>query len=183
VTDPIRRSGVLEAGAEQVISAVKEQGLEGIVAKSVSSKYEPGQRTGQWTKYKTNRGQEFVVGGYRVGQNQFDNLAIGYYEGNRLLFIAKLKNGFTPAAKKAIYERLKKLETAKCPFANLPGAKNARRGEALTEEAMRKYRWTKPTLVVQADFTDWTDANHLRHSRFIGLRDDKDAREVRKEEA
>ncbi len=183
LNDPIRRSGTLDAAAEQVIAAVKQQGLEGIVAKRVSSRYESGQRTGQWVKYKTDRGQEFVVGGYKVGKDQFDNLAIGYYEGDRFLFIAKLKNGFTPAAKKSIYERLKKLGIAKCPFDNLPERKNDRRGEALTEEAMRKYRWTKPDLVVQVDFTAWTDANHLRHSRFVGLRDDKEARDVRKEEA
>ncbi|MFL6451559.1 MAG: non-homologous end-joining DNA ligase [Bryobacteraceae bacterium] len=182
VSDPIRRSAILNASAEQVIAAVKDKGLEGLVAKRSGSRYEPGQRTGQWVKYKTNRGQEFVVGGYRVGRNEFDNLAIGYYEGNKLLFIAKLKNGFTPTAKKAIYERLRKLETTKCPFDNLPESKNARRGEALTEEATKNYRWTKPALVVQVDFTDWTAANHLRHSSFVGLRDDKKARDVHKEE-
>jgi DNA ligase D-like protein (predicted ligase) len=182
-SDPIRLSAILNASAEQVIAAVKEQGLEGIVAKRSTSRYEPGQRSGQWVKYKTNQGQEFVVGGYRVGRNQFDNLAIGYYEDKRLVFIAKLKNGFTPAAKKAIHDRLKALETAKCPFDNLPESKNARRGEALTEEAMKNYRWVKPRLVVQAEFTDWTAANHLRHSRFRGLREEKDAKEVRKEDA
>ncbi len=183
VPDPIRISAALNASAEQVIAAVKEQGLEGIVAKRSTSRYEPGQRSGQWVKLKTNQGQEFVVGGYRVGKNSFDNLAIGYYDGDDLLFIAKLKNGFTPAAKKAIHGRLEKLAIAKCPFANLPESKGARRGEALTEEAMKKYRWVKPKLVLQVEFTDWTAANHLRHSRFLGLRDDKTAREVHKEEA
>ncbi len=181
-SEPIRRSVVLNASAERVIAAVKEQGLEGIVAKRSAARYEPGERSGQWVKFKTNRGQEFVVGGYRIGKNFFDNLAIGYYDGKRLLFIAKLKNGFTAAAKKAIYERLHKLETTQCPFANLPEPKNARRGEALTEAAMKSYRWVKPKLVVQADFTDWTQANHLRHSSFVGLREDKDATEVSKEE-
>jgi bifunctional non-homologous end joining protein LigD len=181
ISDPIRRSAVLQASAQRVIRAVKTQGLEGIVAKRSSSRYEPGQRSGQWVKFKTSQGQEFVVGGYRVGKNYFDNLAIGYYAGDRLLFVAKLKNGFTPAAKKVIAERLKKLESSKCPFSNLPESKNARRGEALTEEAMKNYRWIKPKLVVQADFTDWTAANHLRHCRFVGLREDKEAREVIKE--
>ena len=181
ISDPIRRSAVLQASAERVIRAVKEQGLEGVVAKRTGSRYEPGQRSGHWVKFKTSQGQEFVVGGYRVGKNYFDNLAIGYYEGDRLLFVAKLKNGFTAAAKEAIANRLNKLETSKCPFANLPESKNARRGEALTEEAMKNYRWIKPKLVVQADFTDWTGANHLRHSRFVGLREDKHARDVTKE--
>jgi DNA ligase D-like protein (predicted ligase) len=183
ISDPIRRSTVLQASAERVVRAVKEQGLEGIVAKRSGSRYEPGQRSGQWVKFKTNQGQEFVVGGYRIGKNYFDNLAIGYYEGDRLLFIAKLKNGFTAAARKTLAERLKKLDTRKCPFANLPESKDARRGEALTAEAMKNYRWIEPKLVVRADFTDWTGANHLRHSSYVGLREDKDPREVVKEES
>jgi bifunctional non-homologous end joining protein LigD len=183
ISDPIRLSAILRASAERVTGAVKEQGLEGVVAKRSGSRYEPGQRSGQWVKFKTSQGQEFVVGGYRVGKNYFDNLAIGYYAGDRLMFVAKLKNGFTPAARKTIAERLSKLETTKCPFANLPESKNARRGEALTVEAMKNYRWIKPRLVVRVDFTDWTGANHLRHSRYIGLREDKDPREVIKEES
>jgi ATP-dependent DNA ligase len=63
----------------------------------------------------------------------------------------------------------------------LPEPKGARRGEALTPEVMKKCRWLKPVLVAQTEFTEWTDANHLRHSRFVGLRDDKDAREVSRE--
>jgi ATP-dependent DNA ligase len=122
------------------------------------------------------------VGGYRPGgKHHFDNLAIGYYENNQLIFIAKLKNGFTPDAKEEIYGRLQKLQTDKCPFANLPEPKNARRREALTAEATKKYRWIKPKLVVQVEFTDWTSTNHLRHSRSAGIRDDKDPRQVRKE--
>jgi len=181
ISDPIRRSAVLQASAPRVIQAVKKQGLEGIVAKRSGSRYESGQRSGQWVKFKTSQGQEFVVGGYRVGKNYFDNLAIGYYAGDRLLFVAKLKNGFTPAARKSIADRLRNFETSKCPFSNLPEGKNTRRGEALTAEAMQNYRWIRPKLVVQADFTDWTAANHLRHSRFVGLREDKEPREVTKE--
>jgi bifunctional non-homologous end joining protein LigD len=113
--------------------------------------------------------------------DHFDNLAIGYYEKEQLIFIAKLKNGFTPEAKDEIYRRLQKLKADKCPFANLPEPKNARRGEALTAAAMKNYRWIKPKLVVQVEFTDWTPTNHLRHSRFAGIREDKDPRDVTKE--
>ena len=60
--------------------------------------------------------------------------------------------------KDEIFERLRRLETKTCPFANLPEPKNARRGEALTAEAMKKYRWIRAELVVQLEFTDWTDA-------------------------
>jgi bifunctional non-homologous end joining protein LigD len=177
--DPIRISAVLNAPASDLISAIREQGLEGIVAKRANARYESGERSGNWIKYKINRGQELVIGGYKPGsKNHFENLAIGYYDQDRLIFIAKLKNGFTPALKDQIFERFQGLETKTCPFANLPEPKNARRGEALTSEAMKKYRWLRPELVAEVEFTDWTDANHLRHSKFVALRDDKTPREV-----
>ncbi len=182
VGDPIRISAVLQAAANDVIAAVKQQGLEGVIAKRSDSRYESGGRSGSWVKFKVNRGQELVIGGYRPsGKNHFDALAIGYYEQDRLIFIAKLKNGFTPADRDEISARFKGLETKTCPFANLPEPKNARRGEALTADAMKKYRWLRPQLVAQVEFTDWTAANHLRHSRFAALRDDKNPREVVKE--
>jgi bifunctional non-homologous end joining protein LigD len=177
--DPIRASAVLKARAEDLIAAIREQGLEGIVAKRTDSKYEPGARSGRWVKYKVNQGQELVIGGYKPsGKNHLDNLVVGYYDQDRLIFIAKIKNGFTPALKDEIYERIKAYETKTCPFANLPEDKNARRGEALTAEAMKKYRWLRPEVVAQIEFTDWTAANHLRHSKFVALRDDKNPREV-----
>ena len=67
-------------------------------------------------------------------------------------------------------------------FANLPEPKNARRGEAITAEVMKTIRWLKPELVAQVDYVDWTEADHLRHAKFVALRDDKDPREVVKEE-
>jgi bifunctional non-homologous end joining protein LigD len=177
--ESIRISARLEAPAKGLIRAVKEQGLEGIIAKRSASRYEPGERSGAWVKYKVNRGQELVIGGYKpAGKNHFDNLAVGYYEGERLIFIGKIKNGFTPAIKDEVFEEFEGLETKTCPFANLPEPKNARRGEALTIEAMKKYKWLRPELVAQVEFTDWTAANHLRHSKFVALRDDKNPREV-----
>jgi len=130
---------------------------------------------------KVNQGQELVIGGYMPGKNGFQSLLVGYYEGERLLFNAKVKNGLVPHVREAVYRRMKPLETDECPFDNLPEPKGARRGEALTAEVMKKCRWVKPKLVAQIEFTDWTEANHLRHSRFAGLRDDKDPREVRRE--
>ena len=152
---------------------MREQGLEGVVAKRADAPYESGLRSGAWVKCKVNRSRELVIGGYKPGgKHHFENLAVGYYEAERLVFIAKVKNGFTPALKEEIFERLQKLETAECPFANLPEPKNARRGEALTEEAMKKYHWVRPELAAEVEFTDWTDANHLRHSRFVGIREE-----------
>ena len=132
-------------------------------------------------KYKLQQGQELVIGGYIPGKNRFTSLLAGYYDGNKLNFNAKIKNGFVPQVKEEIFQRFRGIETDVCPFANLPEPKNARRGEALTAEVMKKCKWLKPKLVARVDFADWTDANHLRHSRFVTLRDDKDPREVTRE--
>ena len=78
---------------------VKEFGFEGIVAKRKDSVYESGKRTGAWVNYKVNRGQEFVIGGYTPG-NPFDALIVGYYEGKRLLYSAKVRNGFMPRSRR-----------------------------------------------------------------------------------
>ncbi len=156
---PVRLSAVLDAAANDLKTAVKSQGLEGIIAKRVDSRYESGERSGAWVKFRVNKGQELVIGGYRIGKNYFDNLAVGYYnDAGRLIFIAKIKNGFTPDVKHKVFERLHPLETKVCPFHNLPEPKTARRGEALTAEAMKNYRWLKPKLVAEVEFTDWTAA-------------------------
>jgi bifunctional non-homologous end joining protein LigD len=174
-------SATLEAPPADLLAAAREQGLEGIIAKRVTSVYEAGRRSGAWVKVRVNKGQELVIGGYRPGAGGFDYLLIGYYEGKDLIFVAKLKNGFTPRTKQEVASHFPRLESAKTPFANLPEPKNARRGEAITADVMKKIRWLRPELVVQVDFVDWTEANHLRHARFVSLRDDKDPREVRKE--
>jgi bifunctional non-homologous end joining protein LigD len=96
-------------------------------------------------------------------------------------FIAKIKNAFTPDVKKQVFDRLRPLETKMCPFDNLPEPKTARRGEALTTEAMKNYGSVKPKLVAQVEFTGRTSADRLRHSRFVALRDDKDPKDVHKE--
>jgi bifunctional non-homologous end joining protein LigD len=180
--EPIRISPVIEAKPDELISAVRSQGLEGIVAKRWDGSYESGERSGRWVKYRVNRGQELVIAGYRPGKDQFDALAAGYYDdAGRLIFVAKVKNGFTPDVKRQIFERFSGLETPTCPFDNLPEPKGARWGESLTPAAMKKFRWLKPKLVAQVEFTDWTSAHHLRHARFMGLRDDKDAKDVHRE--
>jgi len=184
LADPVRISQPLEAAVADLVHAAREQGLEGLVAKRRNSIYEPGARSGAWVKYKVNQGQELVIGGYMPGPQAFTSLLVGYYdEHGKLIFIGKVKNGFVPRTRKDLAARFKGLETDVCPFANLPEPKNARRGEALTAEVMKKCHWLKPELVAQIEYTDWTSANHLRHSRFAGLRDDKPAREVVRESA
>jgi bifunctional non-homologous end joining protein LigD len=183
VADPLRSSPTLTGTPAQLVERARREGLEGLVAKRVQSVYQPGKRSDAWVKVKVSRGQELVIGGYLPAGRTFDALLVGYYEGDRLLFIAKVRNGFVPETRAQVMRRFAGLETDVCPFANLPEPKNARRGRALTAEMMRQCRWLKPKLVAQVAFADWTDANHLRHARFVGLRDDKDAREVVQERA
>jgi bifunctional non-homologous end joining protein LigD len=93
LAEPIRYSPVLEAKLEDLIRSVKAQGLEGLVAKRRNSKYEPGQRSGAWQKMRVNQGQEFVIAGYTPSPKNFDALVIGYYEGSKLMYAARTRNG------------------------------------------------------------------------------------------
>ena len=144
---PIGLSENIEAAPTDLIRVVKEFGFEGIVAKRKDSVYEPGKRTGAWVKYRVNRGQEFVIGGYTPG-NPFDALIVGYYEGERLLYAAKVKNGFVALVRREVASRLKGLEIATCPFANLPEKKRTQ--WALTKEEMKNCVWLKPDLVARS---------------------------------
>ena len=176
---PIGLSENIEAALTDLIRVTKEFGFEGIVAKRKDSVYESGKRTGAWAKYKVNRGQEFVGGGYTPG-NLFDALIVGYYEGERLLYAAKVRNGFVPLIRREVATRFEGLEIDTCPFANLPEKKRTQ--WALTKEEMKNCVWLKPELVAQIEFTEWTPDGHLRHARFVGLREDKEARKVVREQ-
>ena len=181
IGEPVQRAVTLDAPVAELIDVARRFGLEGIVAKRLDSRYEPGRSTGAWAKYRVSPGQELVVGGYLPGGHLFDALLVGYYEGTRLLFVAKIRNGFTRGVKADIAGRFARLATDRCPFANLPEPKSARRGLALTAEAMKRCRWLKPQLVAQVAFTEWTPSGHLRHASFVALRDDKDPRDVTRE--
>jgi bifunctional non-homologous end joining protein LigD len=80
-----------------------------------------------------------------------------------------------------LFKRFRGLETSKCPFVNLPETRSGRWGQGLTAEKMADCIWLKPVLVGQFEFLEWTPDNHLRHSRFIGLRTDKEAKSVVRE--
>jgi ATP-dependent DNA ligase len=175
---PIALSESLDASPTELVRVAKEFGFEGIVAKRKDSLYESGKRTGAWLKYKVNRGQEFVIGGYTPG-NPFDALIVGYYEGGRLLYADKVRNGFVPLVRREVANRFQGLEIDTCPFANLPERKRTQ--WALTKEEMKNCVWLKPELVAQVEFTEWTPDGHLRHSKFAVLREDKRAREVVRE--
>ena len=108
------------------------------------SRYEPGLRSGAWQKMRVNRGQEFVIGGYTMGGNPFDALIFGYYEGDRLIYAARTRNGFTPATRAQLFKRFKGLETRGVPVRNLPEKKSGRWGAGLTAKKMAECRWLKP---------------------------------------
>jgi ATP-dependent DNA ligase len=132
-------------------------------------------------KMRVNRGQEFVIGGYTVGATPFDALIFGYYEDGKLMYAARTRNGFTPATRVKLFKSLKGFESPERPFANLPKKKSGRWGAGLTAAKMADCRWLKPVLVGQFEFLEWTGENHLRHSKFIALRDDKKPKDVRRE--
>ena len=125
--------------------------------------------------------QEFVIGGYTPSGKNFDALIIGYYEQGRLLYASRTRNGFTPALREHLFRRFRGLEVAECPFDNLPEARSGRWGQGLTAEKMKECRWLDPVLVGQFEFVEWTPDGHLRHARFIGLREDKEAQNVGRE--
>jgi ATP-dependent DNA ligase len=177
----VKISEFVEASAEQMLSAVREQRLEGIVGKGKDSVNEPGKRSGAWIKHRVNLGQEFVIGGFTPGPHGLDAIIIGYYRGKELIYVARTRNGFVPASRRRVFEKLRPLLTTECPFVNLPETRKTRWGEALTAEKMKKCVWVRPEVVAQIEFLEWTDADHLRHSKFAGLRDDEDARSVVKE--
>jgi DNA ligase D-like protein (predicted ligase) len=181
LTDPVREAPVLEGSLKDILSSVRRYGFEGVVAKRRDSLYEPGRRSGAWRKIRVNQGQEFVIGGYTPSPSSFDALIFGYYEGDKLIYVAKTRNGFTPRLRLDLFERLRQLEIKECPFANLPEPRGGTWGAGLTAEKMKECRWVKPRLVGQFEFVEWTPDNHLRHSRFVGLREDKDARAVGRE--
>lgn len=179
--EPIRYAGALNSPLPDLVASVKAHGLEGLVAKRRGTRYEPGLRSGAWMKMRVNRGQEFVIGGYTVGTRTFDAIVFGYYDGKQLIYVSRTRNGFTPATRAALFKKFAGLEVRDCPFANLPEARSGRWGQGLTKAKMAECRWLTPALVAQVEFLEWTSDNHLRHSRFVALREDKRPRDVTRE--
>jgi ATP-dependent DNA ligase len=159
--DPVRESAILDASLHDLITAVKAQGLEGLVAKRRDSRYESGQRSGAWRKMRVNPMQDFVIAGYNVGGRTFHAVVFGYYDGQRLF---------------------KGLEIAQRPFANLPEARSGRSGEGLTAEKMKDCVWLRPLLVGCFKFLEWTPDNHLRHAKLVAMRDGRKPRDVFRED-
>jgi bifunctional non-homologous end joining protein LigD len=180
----LRLSPVFEMKPETLLAAVREKGLEGIIAKLPGSLYEPDRRSGTWLKCKVHGEQEFVIGGFTPPKNSrphFGALLIGYYDGDRFIYAGKVGSGFDHHLLKSLHRELLKRKISRCPFANLPTPRKPRFGLGMTAGAMREVTWIEPQLVAQVRFTEWTDEGMLRHPVFLGLRTDKSAREVVRE--
>ena len=178
--DPIRLSGVLSGDPEELVEQARKNSIEGLIAKRVSSIYEPDRRSGLWLKIKTVLEQEFVIGGYtgpKGAREHFGALVVGYYEGAHLVFASKVGTGFNAESLHSLYRRFQKLTTAVCPFVNLP----TRGQNGLSRAEMRRSTWLLPVLVCQVRFTEWTTDGGLRHPVFLGLRDDKRPNEIHRE--
>jgi ATP-dependent DNA ligase len=124
---------------------------------------------------------EFVIGGYTPSAKNFDAMVIGYYKADKLIYSARVRNGFTPSSRVKLFEKIKPLEIDKCPFANLPEQKSGRWGAGLTAAKMKDCGWIKPVLVGQFEFLEWS-GDHLRHPHFVAFRDDKKPKQVVKED-
>jgi DNA ligase D-like protein (predicted ligase) len=169
--DPIRFTPHRTSGSAAMLRAACARGAEGILAKRADSKYASGRST-DWLKLKCVRQQEFVIGGYTAPQGSRERLGallVGYYEGDTLRYAGKVGTGYDRRTLEHLYQRLVPLHRSATPFSEGP----APAGDI---------QWVTPKLVGQIGFSEWTSAGLLRHPRFLGLRDDKAAREVRREE-
>ncbi|MDT7935258.1 MAG: DNA ligase D [Sphingomonadaceae bacterium] len=161
-TDHVRGEG------ERVLHALCEGGYEGIVSKRCDSKYEVGRRGKAWLKIKCGRRQEFVIGGWTHSDKGrgFASLLLGYYDHDRLIYTGRVGTGFTVADIRSLMERMKPLHVDTPAFAELP------------REARRGATFIRPELVGEVAYTEFTPDGHLRHPSFLGLREDKPARQV-----
>jgi bifunctional non-homologous end joining protein LigD len=172
----VRISEAFDDG-EALYEAAKEQGLEGILAKRVDSPYREGKRTREWLKIKTHGRQEFVVAGYTKGQGRrtgrFGSLVLGVWRGDELEYVGNVGTGFTDKVIDELLAKLRPLETDRPTFREVPKMPKVRRADVV---------WVRPELVAEVEFVEWTHDGHLRAPSFQGLRDDKAARDVRREE-
>jgi bifunctional non-homologous end joining protein LigD len=167
----LRLSDVVPGDARELFEHALEHGWEGLIAKEARSVYHTGKRTRDWRKIKIVHKQEFVIGGWtdsRTADRPFGALLLGYYEDGGLKYAGHTGSGFNHRELDRVIRLLKPLEVAAPPFTTRP-------------RTNERPHWTKPTLVAQLKFTEWTDDGLLRHPIYLGMRDDVKVEEVRRE--
>jgi bifunctional non-homologous end joining protein LigD len=176
LTDPtsiVRLSEHLDSGGEAMFHKACELHAEGIVSKRATGAYTPG-RTADWLKSKCLREQEFVIAGYSLssdGPDRIGSLLLGYYtDDGKLIYAGRTGTGFTQKMRRALKDQLTALEVARPAF------------DRILPDAKRGAIWVKPKPVAQVRFATWTADNLVRQAAFLGLREDKPAAEVRREE-
>jgi bifunctional non-homologous end joining protein LigD len=162
---------------EALLKAAKEQGLEGVVAKRAQSRYLPGKRTKDWQKVKPGGRQEFIIAGYTKGKGRrsgsFGSLVLAVRQGDELVWVGNVGTGFDEKEIRRLLERMRPLERETPPFREVPKMPRVRKGDIV---------WLEPKLVAEVSFVEWTHDRHLRAPVYLGLREDKEPDEVRREE-
>ncbi len=164
---------LLETGEEAQAEAAR-QNWEGIMAKEKTSSYLEGKRSSFWVKFKLRQSQEAIICGYTKPQGSrisFGALVLGIYKDGRLKYIGNCGTGFDAQRLKSLHEAMQKLENKKKPFP-----------EEVKVMKEKEVTWLKPVLVCEVYYSEWTKDNRLRHPVFKGLREDKHAHDIAKEE-
>jgi bifunctional non-homologous end joining protein LigD len=173
----VQLSEAFEDG-KALFEAAKEQRFEGIISKREESLYVPGKRTRDWLKIKTANDQEFVIAGYTRGKGRrssgFGSLVLAVHDSDELRYVGNVGTGFTDKEIDRLLKLLRPIERKTPPFREVPKMPKVRKGDVL---------WVEPKLVAQVEFAEWTHDGHLRAPRYKGLREDKPAEEVEREEA
>jgi bifunctional non-homologous end joining protein LigD len=170
-TPRLRLSDFRPGDGRALYRDVLARGWEGLVAKQLDSPYQSGRRSSAWRKIKVLRRQECVVGGWTEGRgsrSHFGALLLGVWEGRALVPVGHTGTGFSERELERVAKILRPLETTTCPFATRPVANE-------------RPHWTRPAIVVEVAFTEWTADGKMRHPKYLGLRDDVDPRSVRRE--
>ena len=169
--DPLRVTEQMTGDGAALLADACSEGWEGLIAKRLGTPY-VSKRTRDWLKLKCTRAQELVIGGFtapRGSRTDLGALLVGHFDGDALRYAGKVGTGFTRATLRDLAERLDPLVRETSPFVPEKGIPRAA-------------TWVEPELVAQIAFMEWTGDGRLRHPSFLGLRFDKPAREVVREE-